>query len=317
VSISTRRKLASILLSVAIFATLAGLASRANGRPGIFAILSAIFVGTAVGFFEEFYVQSLRGRWIRNIHPLTAILIYTVIVVVFFLIAIHLSHLLLWPFYELSVPYRRLPFVIPVVIAFSVVGIVVMRTVHFIGIETLFHLTIGTYHRPVIQEKVLVFLDINDSTRLAEELGPVRTKSLVGKFLFDISKPITDHGGEIYLYKGDGLIALWDWREAIRDNRILRVIDAIFATIGREQGVFWSNLASCHPSGSGAMAARSWSASKAIRSGPSASMAAQSISRPGWRRRQRCTTFPASSPAMSLKRSASGTDGCCRSDTKK
>src|SRR6266446_48132 len=237
-SISTRRKLTSILLAVAIFATLAGLASRANGRPGIFAILSAIFVGTAVGFFEEFYVQSLRGRWIRNIHPLSAILIYTVIVVVFFLIAIHLSHLLLWPFYELSVPYGRLPFVIPVVIAFSVVGIVVMRTVHFIGIETLFHLTIGTYHRPVIQEKVLVFLDINDSTRLAEELGPVRTKSLVGKFLFDISKPITDHGGEIYLYKGDGLIALWDWREAIRDNRILRAIDAVFATIKREQSEY-------------------------------------------------------------------------------
>src|SRR5882724_10529885 len=84
-SISTRRNLTSILLAVAIFATLAGLASRANGRPGIFAILNAIFVGTAVGFFEEFYVQSLRGRWIRNIHPLRAILIYTVIVVVFFL----------------------------------------------------------------------------------------------------------------------------------------------------------------------------------------------------------------------------------------
>jgi len=63
VSISTRRKLASILLSVAIFATLAGLASRANGRPGIFAILDAIFVGTAVGFFEEFYVQRSSLAW--------------------------------------------------------------------------------------------------------------------------------------------------------------------------------------------------------------------------------------------------------------
>lgn len=84
---------------------------------------------------------------------------------------------------------------LPVVIAFAVVGIVVMRTVHFIGIETLFHLTVGTYHRPVMQEKVLVFLDINNSTGLAERLGAVQTKSLVGKFLFDISKPITDHGG--------------------------------------------------------------------------------------------------------------------------
>jgi adenylate cyclase len=234
-SISTRRKLTSILLAVAIFAILAGLVTRAGGRPIIFGVLNAIVLGIGVGLFEEFYVQSLRGRWIRNIHPRRSILIYTVVVVIMYIIAINLVHLLLWPFYQLPVPYGRFPFLLPVVIAFSVVGIVVMRTVHFIGIETLFHLTVGTYHRPVLQEKVLVFLDINNSTGLAERLGAVQTKSLVGKFLFDISKPITDHGGEIYLYKGDGLIALWDWREAVRENRILRAIDAVFATIKREQ----------------------------------------------------------------------------------
>ena len=237
-SISTRRKLTSILLAVVIFAVLAGFAAGANGRPVIFGVLNALFVGTGVGLFEEFYVQSLRGRWIRSIHPLGAIVVYTIVVVLLFLIAIHLTHLLLWPFYELPVPYGRLPVVIPVMIAFSVIGIVVMRTVHFIGIETLFHLTVGTYHRPVLQEKVLVFLDINNSTAVAEQLGAVRTKSLVGKFLFDISKPITDHGGEIYLYKGDGLIALWDWHDAIRGNRILRTIDAVFATIARERGEY-------------------------------------------------------------------------------
>ena len=214
-SISTRRKLTSILLAVVIFAVLAGLVTSASGRPVIFGVVNAIFVGIGVGLFEEFYVQSLRGRWIRSIHPLHAIVVYTIVVVILFLLAIHVTHVMLWPFYNLPVPYGRLPLVIPVVIAFSVIGIVVMRTAHFIGIETLFHLTVGTYHRPVLQEKVLVFLDINNSTALAEELGAVRTKSLVGKFLFDISKPITDHGGEIYLYKGDGLIALWDWREAV------------------------------------------------------------------------------------------------------
>jgi adenylate cyclase len=31
------------------------------------------------------------------------------------------------------------------------------------------------------------------------------------------------------------LIALWDWREAVRDNKILRTIDAIFAMIRRER----------------------------------------------------------------------------------
>ncbi|MBV9375762.1 MAG: adenylate/guanylate cyclase domain-containing protein [Alphaproteobacteria bacterium] len=234
-SISNRRKLASILLAVVIFAALAGFAASANGRPVTFAILDAIFVGAGVGLFEQFYVQSLRGRWIRSIHPLRAILVYTIVVVILFLVAIHFTHLLLLPAYGRGVPYSKLPIMLPVVIAFSVIGIVVMRTIHFIGIETLFHLTLGTYHRPVLQEKVLVFLDINNFTGLAEELGAVRTKAMVGKFLFDISEPITDHGGEIYLYKGDGLIALWDWREAIRGNRILRAIDAVFATIARER----------------------------------------------------------------------------------
>jgi len=235
VSISTRRKLSSILLAVTIFALLAGLTSFATRGSVIYAIIDSIFVGTGVGLFEQFYVQSLRGRWLRSMHPLLSISIYTAVVVVLFVVALHLSHLATGQLDTLPRAYRRLPFALPLVIAFSVIGIVVMRTVHFIGIDTLFHLMIGTYHRPVLEEKLLLFLDINDSTGLAERLGAVQIKSLVGKFLFDISKPISDYGGEIYLYKGDGLIALWNWNEAIGGNRILRAIDAVFASVTRER----------------------------------------------------------------------------------
>ncbi len=235
ISISTRRKLVSILLAVAIFAVLAGLTTLAQGRPVAFGVMNAILVGTGVGLFEQFYVQSLRGRWIRSIHPLASIAIYTIVVAVMFVVAINLAHLILYPLYPTPVPWRRLPFVVPIVVAFSVIGIVVMRVVHFIGIDTLFHLMIGTYHRPVVEQKVLVFIDINNSTALAERLGALKIKSLVGKFLFDISKPITDYGGEIYLYKGDGLIAIWDWDEAIGGDKLLRALDALFAAVRREE----------------------------------------------------------------------------------
>jgi adenylate cyclase len=238
VSISTRRKLLSILLAVTIFALLAGLTNLARGRSVVFGTLNAVLVGTGVGLFEEFYVQTLRGRWMRSMHPITSIVFYTAVVAVVFIIATNLTHLFLYPFYGLAVPYGRLLYILPIFVALSVVGIVVMRTVHFIGIETLFHLMVGTYHRPVVEEKVIVFLDINDSTGLSERLGAVQTQSLVGKFLFDISKPITDHGGEIYLYKGDGLIALWAWREAVREDQILKAIDAVFSTVKQEDSAF-------------------------------------------------------------------------------
>jgi adenylate cyclase len=242
ISISTRRKLASILLSVLIFALLAGLATLAQRRPPVFGVMNAILVGSGVGVFEQFYVQSLRGRWMRNIHPLLSIIVYTLVVALLFVVAVNISHLVLYPWYPTPVPYRRLPLILPIVTAFSVIGIVVMRAVHFIGIETLFHLMIGTYHRPVIQQKVLVFLDINNSTALAERLGDLKIKSLVSKFLFDISKPITDFGGEIYLYKGDGLIAIWDWNEAVRADKILAAIDAVFAAVRRERGRYMAQF---------------------------------------------------------------------------
>jgi adenylate cyclase len=149
--------------------------------------------------------------------------------VTLFLIAIHLSHLMLGRLDDLPLVYRRLPFAIPAFVAFSVIGVIVMRVVHFVGVENLFHLTIGTYHRPIPEAKVLMFLDIN-----AARLGAFRITALVGKFLFDISKPITDTGGHIYLYKGDGLIALWDWNAATHGNKILRAVDGAFAAVRRE-----------------------------------------------------------------------------------
>jgi len=208
-STSSRRKLTSILLAVAIFVSLAMLTASVLGRPVINGLLNAIIVGTGVGFFEEFYVQSRRGRWLRSMHPLKSILIYALVVVALFLLSIILIRLILWDWNSLPWIYRHFPIVLPIMITFSVVGIVVMRVAHFIGVETLFHLTIGTYHRPVVEKKVLMFLDINDSTALAERLGAIEMKSFLGKFLFDISAPITNNGGDIYLYKGDGLIALW------------------------------------------------------------------------------------------------------------
>jgi class 3 adenylate cyclase len=134
--------------------------------------------------------------------------------------------------------YRRLPYGLTFFTTFSVVGILMMRVVHFIGLDTLFHLMVGTYHRPVRERKVLLFLDINGSTELGEKLGALKMRALVRKFLSEVAQPIIDRGGEIYLYKGDGLIAMWDWTAATRDGAILHAVDAMFARIANEREVY-------------------------------------------------------------------------------
>jgi adenylate cyclase len=231
---STRRKLASVVVAMAIFACLGAVTTAAVGRPVEIGATNAVLIGLGVGLFEEFYVQSPRGNWLRAMHPVRSIAVYVAVIIVLYFIAVHIAHLLLNRLDDLPTVYRRLPYGLTFFTVFSVIGVLMMRVVHFIGLDTLFHLTVGTYHRPVQERRVLLFLDINGSTALGEKLGPLRTRELVRKFLSDVTRPIVDHGGDIYLYKGDGLIATWAWDDAIRDDAILAAVDQMFSVVAGE-----------------------------------------------------------------------------------
>jgi adenylate cyclase len=242
---TTRRRLAAVLLAMAIFACLGLVTTAAVGRPIEIGTLNALLIGAGIGLFEEFYVQGARGNWMRAMHPLRVIVIEILVVMVLYLVALHITHVVLGRLDDLPVVYRRLPYGLAFFTAFSIVGILMMRVAHFVGLRTLLDLIIGTYHRPVEERKVLLFLDINGSTALSERLGALTMRAFVRKFLSDLSPPIVDHGGDIYLYKGDGLIAIWNWADAFRQDAILRAVDAMFTTVAHETDAYqrWFGVA--------------------------------------------------------------------------
>jgi adenylate cyclase len=47
-----------------------------------------------------------------------------------------------------------------------------LRVVRFIGGKNVFYLLIGKYHRPILERKVFMFLDIVGSTEIVDSLGP-------------------------------------------------------------------------------------------------------------------------------------------------
>ena len=233
-SLSLRRKLMSVCLATGVFVLLAAFMAGTIDVPMENAVLGGLLFGIAVSCFEEFYVQVNVGRHIRAMHPVKAVLIYALVICLIFFAVQHLIHFFLGRLDELPEAYARLPVTIPMVFGASLASVLALRVIGFIGAKTLFHLLIGRYHRPVVEEKVFLFLDMRKSTAFVAALGAVRAKELIGKFLFDLSKPITDHQGEIYLYTGDGLIAMWDWPNAMADRNIVRTVDAIRQTMERE-----------------------------------------------------------------------------------
>ena len=226
-SASLRRKLVAVGLATAFFLACAAVLGPLVGVPLDQSLLGGGLIGLGVSLFEEFFVQGRAGRRLRAMHPLKSLPLYSAVVVAIALIAQHLMHLVLGRLDRLPEAYARLPKTLPLIFVVAAVGILILRVIGFIGGKTLFHLLIGRYHRPVIERKVFLFLDMRDSTAFVQTLGPVKAKALIGKFLFDISKPVTDHKGDIYLYTGDGVIAMWNWSDAIRDRNIVRTVDAI------------------------------------------------------------------------------------------
>ena len=96
-------------MAMIIFACLGVVTTAAVGRPVEIGTLNAILIGAGVGLFEEFYVQGPRGNWMREMHPLRSIFIYVLVVIVLYLIALHVTHLVLGRLDDLPVVYRRLP----------------------------------------------------------------------------------------------------------------------------------------------------------------------------------------------------------------
>lgn len=80
----------------------------------------------------------------------------------------------------------------------------------------------GKYNQPREEQRVFMFLDINDSTSIAETLGDERYHSLLKDFFADITSPILDNRGSIYQYVGDEVVVAWLHDDGIRDAHCVR-----------------------------------------------------------------------------------------------
>ena len=120
-------------MATTIFACLGAITTLATGRPLEIGLTNAILIGIVVGLFEEFYVQSQRGGWLRSMHPMRSISVYVVLILLIYFVTAHVTRLVLGRLDDLPMLYRRLP--LTFFIMYSVVGVLTMRVIHFIACE--------------------------------------------------------------------------------------------------------------------------------------------------------------------------------------
>lgn len=67
----------------------------------------------------------------------------------------------------------------------------------------------GRYNKPRKENRIFLFLDINDSTAIAEKIGHEKYFNMLHDFFADITDPIIGNWGHIYQYVGDEVVICW------------------------------------------------------------------------------------------------------------
>ena len=80
----------------------------------------------------------------------------------------------------------------------------------------------GKYNTPKEERKIFMFLDLNSSTTIAEQLGDEKYHELLKDFFSDITNPIVDNKGEIYQYVGDEVIVAWKYEDGIENRQCVK-----------------------------------------------------------------------------------------------
>lgn len=104
-----------------------------------------------------------------------------------------------------------------------------------VGPRVLGNFLLGRYHTPLKEERIFLFLDIADSTKLAEQLGDVEAQKRISRFFFDIAAPITQCGGETHRYIGDEIVVTWPLGDKQANARCLNCVFAIKAVAAKRR----------------------------------------------------------------------------------
>ena len=85
---------------------------------------------------------------------------------------------------------------------------------------------LGYYKNPKEENRIIMFLDLKDSTTIAEQLGHQKYSKFIQDCFFDLNEVVLNHDAEIYQYVGDEAVLSWPYKKGVANNNCLGVFFA-------------------------------------------------------------------------------------------
>jgi adenylate cyclase len=206
----------------------ASIAAGAGLRGLIRGALTGMLIGVAVSSLSVFVLQAPGTRLARASFMVT-VAVRALVYLVIFLAAIAVGQLLVPnhpPDRPVSISGNDVLFCFGATFVVSFL----FEVNSLLGPNVLLSFVTGRYHRPQVEQRVFLIMDMKNSTAAAERLGEVDFHRLLNRLVTDLSGPIALHDGQIHKYVGDELIATWPLARGLKDATCVR---ACFAALAR------------------------------------------------------------------------------------
>lgn len=189
----------------------------ASRRLSFFSLAFAI-IGFIVAGAEAFFLKDAFRRfpiWLSTILRMTLTFFLFLIVSIVFLLAYFVFRYN-GSFYEFKEIFLHKILMTPSFLMFMVdlglmafISILILEISDKYGPGGVRNLLRGRYNKPRKETRIFAFIDINDSTAIAERIGHEKYFNMLKDFFADITEPILANGGHIYQYVGDEVVICW------------------------------------------------------------------------------------------------------------
>ncbi|WP_020530405.1 adenylate/guanylate cyclase domain-containing protein [Flexithrix dorotheae] len=107
------------------------------------------------------------------------------------------------------------------------------------GPGNMFKMLKGDFYSPKEETRIFMFLDLNSSTSIAEELGHVRYSQLLQDCFHDVSI-VQKYKAEIYQYVGDEVVLTWPIKNGIDNNNVIQAYFAFIDVLAKRKDYYFS-----------------------------------------------------------------------------
>ncbi|MDT0607062.1 adenylate/guanylate cyclase domain-containing protein [Croceitalea rosinachiae] len=214
----------------------------------IFASVSIFLVGCIVGCIEVFIVNKL---FIRQSFPkkiIGKLLLYTLVLSVLVLILYLLAASIVSnaSMFSKKIWGEYVAFFLSIThistwiqLLFSLLASLLYAEVsENLGQNILYNFFTGRYHRPVDENRIFMFVDMKDSTTIAEKLGHKTYFKLLRDYYRSFSDAIIKNYGEVYQYVGDEIVITWKLDNGLKNNRCIQCFFEMKDALKKQEDTF-------------------------------------------------------------------------------